>query len=296
MSALQKMARMGDEELRAHLLVCCHAAKWADKLVQEKPFGSREELMQRSSDIWLTMEDSDLMEAFAAHPKIGEQSLKEKFGTNQHSQWASVEQAGVQGADDQVLKDLADLNEKYHEKFGYVFLICATGKTAQQMLDLLKGRIEHTAHPELRIAAGEQNKITTIRLDKLLSQLSETVVTHEPPRAPPLTTHVLDTASGGPASGLTITLEIQTEARVFEFVNSLVTNNDGRVDSSLIPDRTMRAAVYRITFDTASYFASKQQKCFYPSVSVVFEITSPEEHYHVPLLVSPYGYSTYRGS
>jgi hypothetical protein len=62
MSARQKMAKMGDEELRAHLLVCCHAAKWADKLVQEKPFGSREELMQRSSDIWLTMEDSDLME------------------------------------------------------------------------------------------------------------------------------------------------------------------------------------------------------------------------------------------
>lgn len=137
------------------------------------------------------------------------------------------------------------------------------------------------------------------KIDELKEKLSgsgqQAGVLHAPPRPPPLTTHVLDTSLGTPAAGLEISLEIQSDGK-FVPVKSAVTNSDGRLSESLIPDRTLRAAVYRITFDTGGYYAALGTSCFYPTASIVFEITQPEEHYHVPLLLSPYGYSTYRGS
>ena len=114
---------------------------------------------------------------------------------------------------------------------------------------------------------------------------------------PPLTTHVLDTSLGKPAAGLAIRLEIQGADKSWSAVGTGTTNGDGRLSESLIPeDVGLQAAVYRITFDTEAYCAIDGRTCFYPEVSVVFRITAPGEHYHVPLLLSPFGYSTYRGS
>lgn len=110
----------------------------------------------------------------------------------------------------------------------------------------------------------------------------------------PLTTHVLDTASGKPAGGLPITLERQA-GDGWTVLNSGVTNADGRVqdllaEGELVPD------VYRMRFDTGAYFARHGQQGFYPYVEVVFQVTDPGQHHHVPLLLAPFGYSTYRGS
>ena len=115
---------------------------------------------------------------------------------------------------------------------------------------------------------------------------------------PPLTTHVLDTALGKPAAGLAIKLEIQSaEDKSWSDVGAGVTNGDGRLEASLIPEEAgLQASVYRITFDTEGYCTATGRECFYPEVSVVFRITAPGDHYHVPLLLSPFGYSTYRGS
>jgi len=110
----------------------------------------------------------------------------------------------------------------------------------------------------------------------------------------PLTTHVLDTASGRPAAGLPISLERAVDGG-FERIGSGTTNEDGRLESPLVTDG-WRAGVYRIRFDTGAYFAAHGTPGFYPYVEVVFEVTQPDEHHHVPLLLSPYGYSTYRGS
>jgi 5-hydroxyisourate hydrolase len=137
-----------------------------------------------------------------------------------------------------------------------------------------------------------------IKLDELKEKLAggaPRAVLHAPPRPPPLTTHVLDTSLGTPAQGLEISLEIKKDGK-FVPLKSAITNSDGRLSESLIPDRTLRAAVYRISFDTGGYYAALGTKCFYPSASIVFEIASPDEHSHVPLVLSPYGYSTYRGS
>jgi 5-hydroxyisourate hydrolase len=108
----------------------------------------------------------------------------------------------------------------------------------------------------------------------------------------PITTHVLDTALGKPAAGVHLVLERVDEPLVLA---RGVTDADGRVADLLAPG-SVEAGTYRITFDTAAYFAATDRQSFYPSVSVVFEIRDPAQHYHVPLLLSPFGYSTYRGS
>jgi 5-hydroxyisourate hydrolase len=109
----------------------------------------------------------------------------------------------------------------------------------------------------------------------------------------PITTHVLDTATGSPASGLPIVLEI-ADGDGWRELKSGVTNSDGRV-ADLMSGR-MQAAVYRMTFDTEAYFRASETQGFYPVVRVVFQVTDPDSHHHVPLLLSPFGYSTYRGS
>ncbi len=110
----------------------------------------------------------------------------------------------------------------------------------------------------------------------------------------PLTTHVLDTSTGRPARGLEVRLELREGADFRELARG-VTDDDGRVTGLLAPG-TLQIAVYRLHFATADYFAADGRACFYPEVSIEFAITRPDEHHHVPLLVSPFGYSTYRGS
>jgi 5-hydroxyisourate hydrolase len=109
----------------------------------------------------------------------------------------------------------------------------------------------------------------------------------------PITTHILDTARGRPAAGVPIHIDIQKDADFLPLAKG-VTNADGRIPDLLAGK--LEAGVYRMTFDTAAYFRASGSPGFYPYVQVVFEITQPGEHYHIPLLLSPYGYSTYRGS
>ena len=110
-----------------------------------------------------------------------------------------------------------------------------------------------------------------------------------------ITTHVLDTSKGGPASGIAVRLEFKTSDRWSELARGS-TNSDGRITDLLPKGKKMDPGLYRLTFETQSYFEDNQTKGFYPYVSVVFEIHNPEQHYHIPLLLSPFGYSTYRGS
>jgi 5-hydroxyisourate hydrolase len=111
----------------------------------------------------------------------------------------------------------------------------------------------------------------------------------------PITTHVLDTSRGRPASRVAVCLERRTEAGGFAHLADGTTDEDGRVTDLLDPG-AMTAGVYRISFDTDGYYARVGGRCFYPSVSITFRVEAEDEHYHVPLLLNPFGYSTYRGS
>lgn len=110
-----------------------------------------------------------------------------------------------------------------------------------------------------------------------------------------VTTHVLNTAKGEPGKGIQVTLDIKQEDR-FENIGSGTTDEDGRVKDLLANDHQLKTGIYRISFDTGSYYKAQGEKCFYPEASIVFEVEIESEHYHVPLLISGFGYSTYRGS
>jgi 5-hydroxyisourate hydrolase len=111
----------------------------------------------------------------------------------------------------------------------------------------------------------------------------------------PITSHVLDTALGGPAVGLPLQLEHEVANGIWKILASCTTNQDGRAPD-LLPEGSLERGRYRMVFDTASYHRAVGQRVFYPEVTIVFEIEAATEHYHIPLLLSPFGYSTYRGS
>ena len=271
------------------LFTCCSSEKWTGLLLKEFPFSSEESLIRSAGTIWYNdCDPADWEEAFAHHPKIGDvKGLAEKFGSTSH--FASVEQAGVASASEGVIGELASGNKAYEEKFGFVFLVCATGKTAEEMLRLLQDRLENEKHEELSIAMGEQHKITLIRLKKLLQGADWSWM-----RASQLTTHVLDTSIGKPGKNITIRLQqmLNGEWRTF---SQGVTNADGRIPDLLPPGIVLPPSCYKMIFETGRYFQGMGVTGFYPKVEIQFSI-SDDQHYHVPLLVNPYGYSTYRGS
>ncbi|NUO80414.1 2-oxo-4-hydroxy-4-carboxy-5-ureidoimidazoline decarboxylase [candidate division KSB1 bacterium] len=138
-------------------------------MAQRFPFQTKEELCAAAEEAWFKLLPNDWLEAFAHHPKIGDvDSLRAKFASTR--QWAEGEQAGVHEASEAVLLALAEGNAQYENKFGYIFIVCATGKSAAEMLAILQARLLNDHATELQIAAVEQSKITKIRLEKLLHE------------------------------------------------------------------------------------------------------------------------------
>ena len=143
------------EEARALLTRACGARRWVDRMLIRRPFGSRDALLAVARDEWFSLDESDWREAFSHHPKIGQKSA---------DQLAAKEQSGVQGARAAVLAALEEANREYEKKFGYIFIVCATGKSAEEMLALLRARLPNDPSTEIRIAAEEQAKIAALRL------------------------------------------------------------------------------------------------------------------------------------
>jgi 2-oxo-4-hydroxy-4-carboxy-5-ureidoimidazoline decarboxylase len=155
-----------ETEARAAFLRCCGSRRWADRMAERRPFCAEADLFAATADIWRGLIREDWLEAFAAHPRIGDvDSLRRKFGAT--AAWSAREQAGVGGASEKVLQALAEGNRAYEARFGYLFIVCATGKTAEEMLALLRQRLGNGPEEEFRLAAAEQEKITRLRLEKL---------------------------------------------------------------------------------------------------------------------------------
>jgi 2-oxo-4-hydroxy-4-carboxy-5-ureidoimidazoline decarboxylase len=154
------------DQARAAFQRCCGSTRWSVAMAQRRPFDSETTLLATADHIWWNLSEVDWLEAFAAHPKIGDASaLRARFLPT--AAWASREQAGTLGASADVLDRLAGLNNRYEARFGYIFIVCATGKTAEAMLELLERRLLNEPDVEIKIAAAEQAKITRIRLEKI---------------------------------------------------------------------------------------------------------------------------------
>jgi OHCU decarboxylase len=155
------------EEARKELLKCCGATRWAETVERHRPYASLEQLIAKANDVWWSLDESDWLEAFRSHPRIGERKAANAVSA-QSQQWSVQEQQGVQNAAQQTIDKLAQLNLEYENKFGFIFIVCATGKSSDEILALLEQRLPNDASTELPIAAAEQAKIAELRLRKLL--------------------------------------------------------------------------------------------------------------------------------
>jgi len=157
-----------DDEATKELLQCCGSKRWAAAVATARPYDTLEIVLATAHDIWWALDRSDWLEAFRSHPKIGEKKAADQVSA-QSQQWSGQEQSGVDAAPHETSASLAALNEAYEQKFGFIFIICATGKTSGEMLAALRERLQHDPEAELPIAAAEQSKITELRLRKLLT-------------------------------------------------------------------------------------------------------------------------------
>ncbi|MFN8671291.1 MAG: 2-oxo-4-hydroxy-4-carboxy-5-ureidoimidazoline decarboxylase [Candidatus Sericytochromatia bacterium] len=165
---IEALNNLSESELKLELEKCCGAENWVANLANLKPFKDKEQLLELAEKVWFELSENDWLEAFKHHPKIGDvNSLAKKYANTK--KWAEGEQSGVNTATQDVIQKLADGNKEYEEKFGYIFIVCATGKSAEEMLDILTTRLPNSKNDEIKIAMGEQNKITKIRLEKLLN-------------------------------------------------------------------------------------------------------------------------------
>ncbi|HEY8432467.1 MAG TPA: 2-oxo-4-hydroxy-4-carboxy-5-ureidoimidazoline decarboxylase [Sandaracinaceae bacterium] len=165
--AARKLDAMDREAAREALTRCCGARRWVEGMLERRPFGTDEALMAAADEVWARMERDDVLEAFTHHPRIGASldELRARFAST--SAWSAGEQSGALGASEETLRALRDGNAAYEARFGHIFIVCATGKSAEEMLAILNARMSNGPDEELRVAAAEQAKITKLRLAKL---------------------------------------------------------------------------------------------------------------------------------
>ena len=279
---LHELNILPKEQLKQELFKCCGSENWVNKMLPFFPADDMVELINDAEDQWYECTEADWLEAFTHHPKIGDtKSLTEKF--------AGKEQAGVAAASAEIIEVLANANAAYEKKFGFIFIVCATGRSVAEMLRLLNDRLTNSREEELNIAMGEQHKITLIRFNKLFSGSHFKFLSMSQ-----ITTHVLDTSVGKPAKDMTIQLMHKVNDN-WQTMAQGVTNADGRIGDLLPPGKKLSQGIYKLVFDTGNYFSTNNIKGFYPEVEIQFTIND-DAQYHVPLLINHYGYSTYRGS
>jgi OHCU decarboxylase len=164
---IERLNSLTHDEAEAELLKCCGSTAWACGMSARRPFRDADALLRMAVEVWSNLESDDWLEAFSRHPKIGERKSAAEQ-TEEEQFWSKQEQSGVDAADEAARAGLAELNRVYEERFGYVFIICATGRSAAEMLMELRSRLRNDHETEIKHAAEEQRRITQLRLRKFL--------------------------------------------------------------------------------------------------------------------------------
>jgi 2-oxo-4-hydroxy-4-carboxy-5-ureidoimidazoline decarboxylase len=142
---------------------CCGSTRWTAAMVARRPFGTREALLRAADEEWNRLSPSDWLEAFSHHPRIGERRATARVDARAR-RWSEAEQSRAAGSHDRVKQELANAQREYETRFGHIFLICAAGKTSEEILAVLRTRMANDPDTELRVAAEEQRQITRLRL------------------------------------------------------------------------------------------------------------------------------------
>ena len=165
-AALENWNHADEIEAFDAMIACCGARRWASAMVALRPIRSVFELSEAADRVWNTMTEADWMEAFACHPRIGDR--KAAHATAKSAAWSSQEQSSVSSAKERVLAELAAGNARYEHQFGFTYIVCATGRSTEEMLAILNHRLANNRETELREAAEQQRQIMQIRLGKWL--------------------------------------------------------------------------------------------------------------------------------
>jgi OHCU decarboxylase len=166
--ALERFNALPRERAAAELLKCCGSTRWAREMSAQRPFQDASALLAAADRVWRGLGREDWLEAFASHPKIGEARAARETG-EEARRWSEQEQTGARAAPAEVLAQLAEVNRAYERRFSHIYIVCATGKSAAEMLALARQRLANDADTELRVAAEEQRRITRLRLEKMLN-------------------------------------------------------------------------------------------------------------------------------
>jgi OHCU decarboxylase len=164
---LEKLNEMSEPQAAELLKQCCGSTQWVFRMLAKRPFPSREDLLRSADEIWNQLGRKDWLEAFAHHPRIGEKKSEKPQGVKAEK-WSKHEQAGVKEADDSVRDELARINHEYDVRFGYIYIVCASGKSAEELLAMAQERMKNDPEVEIGVAVEEQRKITRLRLERLI--------------------------------------------------------------------------------------------------------------------------------
>lgn len=167
MSVASVLGDASQEEARAALTRCCGASRWVEGMLARRPFADDDAVFAAADEVWAGAQRDDVLEALTHHPEIGANldALRERYAST--ATWSAGEQGAVAAADEETLVALRDGNVAYRKRFGHIFVVCATGKSAAEMLGLLQARMGNDPKDEIWVAAGEQGKIARLRLEKL---------------------------------------------------------------------------------------------------------------------------------
>lgn len=163
---LAEFNALPSNQAEALLIDCCGSSRWAEMVAVRRPYVDAEMLHKAADSVWWKLDRADWLEAFSNHPQIGD---KPAGGSESARNWAEGEQSGARAASEDVKTRLVRANHAYFEKFGYIYIVCASGKSAEAMLAILNQRLQNDLASELSIAAEQQRLITRIRLEKLLA-------------------------------------------------------------------------------------------------------------------------------
>jgi 2-oxo-4-hydroxy-4-carboxy-5-ureidoimidazoline decarboxylase len=166
---LAQFNALPSEVALGELLACCAADAWAGRVAAGRPFGSLADVLAASDEAVTAMTVADLAAALAGHPRIGERAAEPAGPRSRAAAWSGHEQAGMRGADQHVSLSMAELNRAYEDRFGHIYLVCATGRSAAELLDLLRGRLGNDPAAERQVIRSELAQINRLRLRKLLA-------------------------------------------------------------------------------------------------------------------------------
>jgi hydroxyisourate hydrolase len=274
---LERLNAATAEEAQQVFLACCSSPRWAAVMTAGRPYADDEAVYTEAEAALAILDEGDLADALRGHARIGDQAEGDAGA------WSRNEQAGMSAADGATAQAMAEGNAAYEQRFGRVYLVAAAGLSAEELLARLRDRLGNDPDTERQVVREEFAKINRLRLQRLLAPPPDSEASN-------LTTHVLDAASGRPAAGVAVRLEDWAGA----VLGSGQTNDDGRIKQ--LVDAPVEPGNYRLVFDTAAYHQSVGTTGFYPEVIISFTVTDREQHHHVPLLLAPFAYSTYRGS